>query len=293
MGPTVLRELSLPARTLLRLRRFAARQPLGATSLALLGVFVFVALFAGTIAPYGPTKIDVGEPLVGPSSAHLFGTDQFGRDVFSRVVFGARVSLWIGIASTVISVAVATVLGAVSGYFSGFLDYLVQRIVDAAQAIPPLVLLLGIAVALGPSTSTIIIALSARGGLTLSRVIRGSVIGVRNQTYMEAARAIGVPHWRMIAMHLLPNIFPAVIILISTSIGANILAEASLSFLGQGVPPPNPSWGGMAATEARNFMLVNPWMLVFPTATLALVVFAVNMFGDAIRDEFDPRLRNR
>jgi peptide/nickel transport system permease protein len=271
--------------------RFARKQPLGAASAVLLVAMVLVALFAGQIAPYSPTKNDVGPTLAAPGGDHLFGTDQFGRDLFSRVVHGARLSLYVGRATTLIGVALATMLGAVSGYLGGIFDYVIQRFVDAAQAIPPLVLLIGVMVVLGPSVQNVIIALAFRGALSLSRVIRGAVIGVRSHQYIEATRAIGGSHLRTLVRHILPNIFPTVVVLISTSIGANIVAEASLSFLGYGVPPPTATWGGMMSAEGRLYMLVSPWILVFPTIALSLVVFAMNMLGDALRDEIDPRLR--
>jgi peptide/nickel transport system permease protein len=271
--------------------RFARKQPLGAASAVLLVAMVLVALFAGQIAPYSPTKNDVGPTLAAPGGDHLFGTDQFGRDLFSRVVHGARLSLYVGLATTLIGVALATMLGAVSGYLGGIFDYVIQRFVDAAQAIPPLVLLIGVMVVLGPSVQNVIIALAFRGALSLSRVIRGAVIGVRSHQYIEATRAIGGSHLRTLVRHILPNIFPTVVVLISTSIGANIVAEASLSFLGYGVPPPTATWGGMMSAEGRLYMLVSPWIMVFPTIALSLVVFAMNMLGDALRDEIDPRLR--
>ncbi len=270
---------------------FARKQPLGAACALVLVAMVLVAVFADVIAPFSPTKNDVGPSLIGPSGGHLFGTDQFGRDLFSRVVHGARISLYVGLVTTLIGVVLATVLGAVSGYLGGAFDYITQRFVDAAQAIPPLVLLIGVLVVLGPSVQNVIIALAFRNALSLSRVTRGAVIGVRSSQYIEAVRAIGASHVRTLALHVIPNILPTVVVLISTSIGANIVAEASLSFLGYGVPPPTPTWGGMMSSEGRIYMLVSPWILVFPTLALSLVVFAMNMFGDALRDEIDPRLR--
>lgn len=282
---------ALPVRWAVNSVRFARRQPIGASAAVVLVLLVFVAVFADVIAPYSPTKNDVGESLAGPSREHLFGTDQFGRDLFSRVVHGARVSLYVGLGATLVAAAIATVLGAISGYVGGAFDYILQRLVDAAQAVPPLVMLIGIMVVLGPSITNVIVALAARGGLSLSRVVRGSVIGVRTYPYIEAARATGASQPRILMRHILPNVLPVVVVLISTSIGANIVAEASLSFLGFGIPPPNPSWGGMMSVEGRLYMLVDPWILVFPTLALGLVVFAMNMFGDALRDEIDPRMR--
>ncbi len=285
------REPSLAARWSTTLVRFARRQPIGAFSAAVLVLLVFVAIFADVIAPYSPTRNNVGESLISPSTDHFFGTDQFGRDLFSRVVHGARISLYVGLGATFGAAACATILGAVSGYLGGVFDYIVQRFVDASQALPPLVMLIAILVVLEPSVTNVIIALAARGALSLSRVIRGAVIGIRAFPFIDAARAMGASTPRILLRHILPNIFPVVVVLMSTSIGGYIVAEASLSFLGFGVPPPTPSWGGIMSAEGRLYMIVQPWILVFPTIALSLVVYVMNMFGDALRDELDPRLR--
>ena len=271
--------------------RFSRRQPIGAFSAGVLVLLVFVAIFADTIAPYSPTANNVGESLINPSTGHFFGTDQFGRDLFSRVIHGARISLYVGLGATFGAAAFATILGAVSGYLGGVFDYIVQRFVDASQALPPLVMLIAILVVLEPSVTNVIIALAARGSLSLSRVVRGAVIGIRAFPFIDAARAMGASTPRILLRHILPNIFPVVVVLMSTSIGGYIVAEASLSFLGFGVPPPTPSWGGIMSAEGRLYMIVQPWILVFPTIALSLVVYVMNMFGDALRDELDPRLR--
>ncbi len=284
-------ERSLAARWGTTLVRFARRQPIGAFSAAVLVLLVFVAVFADVIAPYSPTRNNVGESLINPSTDHFFGTDQFGRDLFSRVIHGARISLYVGLGATFGAAAFATILGAVSGYVGGVFDYIVQRFVDASQALPPLVMLIAILVVLEPSVTNVIIALAARGSLSLSRVVRGAVIGIRAFPFIDAARAMGASTPRILLRHILPNILPVVVVLMSTSIGGYIVAEASLSFLGFGVPPPTPSWGGIMSAEGRLYMIVQPWILVFPTIALSLVVYVMNMFGDALRDELDPRLR--
>ena len=271
--------------------RFARRQPLGAFSATVLISMLLLAVTADFLAPYAPTQTNAGPSLIGPSVDHFFGTDQFGRDLFSRVMHGARVSLYVGLGATFTAATVATFLGGLSGYLGGAFDYFLQRLVDASQALPPLVLLIAIMVVLEPSVRNVIIALAARGSLSLSRVIRGSVIGIRGFPYVEAARAMGASTPRVMIFHILPNIFPVVVVLMSTSIGGYIVAEASLSFLGFGIPPPTPSWGGMMSAEGRVYMIVMPWILVFPTIALSLVVYSMNMFGDALRDELDPRLR--
>ena len=205
--------------------RFSRHKPLGALSLVILGVLVFTAVFADVIAPYDPLKNTVGPRLEGPTADHLVGTDNFGRDVFSRIVHGARISLYIGLGATLISAVIATILGATSGYLGGVFDYVAQRFVDTAQSIPGLIMLIAIMVVLGPSTQNVIIALSSRFGLAQARIIRGAVIGIRNLTYIEAAKATGASDLRVLARHVLPNVFPVVIVLISTTIGIVIVAE--------------------------------------------------------------------
>ena len=275
-----------------RIVRFSRRQPLGAFSAVVLVVLVLSAALADVIVPYDPIRNNVGPSLEGPDGAHLFGTDHFGRDVFSRIVYGARTSLYVGIGATLLGVLAATLLGAVSGYMGAKLDYFVQRFVDTAQAIPPLIFLLGVLLVLGPRTEYIILALGLRTGLSLSRIVRGSVIDIKGEDYVEAARSFGASDVRILVFHVLPNIFALIIVLISTTIGGLIVAEAALSFLGFGVPPPTPSWGGMLSVDGRIYMLAAPWLLIAPAFALSLVVFATNMFGDALRDELDPRMRS-
>ncbi len=275
-----------------RIVRFSRRQPLGAFSAVVLVVLVLSAALADVIVPYDPIRNNVGPSLEGPDGTHLFGTDHFGRDVFSRIVYGARTSLYVGIGATLLGVLAATLLGAVSGYMGAKLDYFVQRFVDTAQAIPPLIFLLGVLLVLGPRTEYIILALGLRTGLSLSRIVRGSVIDIKGEDYVEAARSFGASDVRILVFHVLPNIFALIIVLISTTIGGLIVAEAALSFLGFGVPPPTPSWGGMLSVDGRIYMLAAPWLLIAPAFALSLVVFATNMFGDALRDELDPRMRS-
>ena len=272
-------------------RRFVRRQPIGAVSAVILLVLVFTAIFADVVAPYSPIRNNVGPSLQGPSLDHLAGTDQFGRDTFSRIVHGSRVSLYVGLGATMIAAIIASFMGVASGYLGGVFDYVTQRFVDTAQAIPSLVFLIGIMVILGPSVTNVIFALAFRFGMSQSRVTRGAVIQIRNSPYMEAARAIGASHSRMMVRHLLPNIMPTVLVVVSTSVGTLIVSEAALSFLGFGVPPPYPTWGGMMSADGRGYMLIQPWMLVAPTIALSVVVFAMNMLGDTLRDELDPRLR--
>ncbi|MFN8638990.1 MAG: ABC transporter permease [Dehalococcoidia bacterium] len=270
---------------------FSRRKPLGAFGGAVIVLLVIMAVFAPWIAPYGATSQEQAVALNAPSLQHLAGTDQFGRDVFSRVVYGARTSLYIGVAVTLAATVPAVVLGIVSAYFGGWVDYLLGRLVDTIQAIPYLILLVAIMVILGPSMINVVFALSFRRAITESRVMRGATLGILHMTYVDAARAIGATDSRIMVRHLLPNIMPTVIVLSSIGFGGVIISEASLSFLGYGVPPPTPSWGGMLAADGRAFMYAAPWMLVAPTIALGVVVFGVNMFGDALRDVLDPRLR--
>ncbi|MCC6238191.1 MAG: ABC transporter permease [Dehalococcoidia bacterium] len=277
---------------------FTRKKPLGAFGGAIVVLLVLLAIGAPVISPYGPLENNQAVALKGPSLTgiegtfpHLAGTDQFGRDVFSRVVYGAQTSLYIGVLVTLVSTLPALALGVSSAYFGGWVDYLLQRFVDTVQAVPYLILLIAIMVVLGPSFINVVFALSFRRAVTESRVLRGATLSLMNQTYVEAARAMGATDTRVMLRHLVPNLIPLLIVLSSTAFAGVILSEASLSFLGYGVPPPRPSWGGMLAADGRAFMYAAPWMLIAPTLALAIVVFGVNMFGDALRDVLDPRLR--
>ncbi|MEX2229885.1 MAG: ABC transporter permease [Dehalococcoidia bacterium] len=282
---------SVVARSWSQARTFARRKPLGAFGAIVLTVLVAMAALADVIVPYDPFAHDASAELAGPSLSHLAGTDQFGRDIFSRIILGARTSLSVGVAVTVIAIIPAIALGLASAYFGGWADYLLQRLVDTIQSVPYLIMLIAIMVVLGPSLTNVILALSFRRAIVESRVMRGATMGLLNQTYVESARAVGATDWRVMVRHIVPNIMPTVIVIASIGFGGVILAEASLSFLGYGVPPPTPSWGGMLAADGRAYMYAAPWMLVAPTVALALIVFGVNMFGDALRDVLDPRLR--
>ncbi|MFA7297526.1 MAG: ABC transporter permease [Dehalococcoidia bacterium] len=271
--------------------RFARRKPLGAIGAAIVILLLFTALAAPIIAPYDPIEQDATVRLQAPSAAHLAGTDQFGRDVLSRVIYGSQTSLKIGVAVTLATAIPAIVLGISSAYIGGWYDYLIGRVVDTVQAIPFLILLIAIMVVLGPSLINVIFALSFRRAVTESRILRSATLGLMGQVYIEAARSLGAtPIWIM-ARHLLPNIVPTIIVLSSLGFGGVILSESSLSFLGYGIPPPTPTWGGMLANEGRSYMFSAPWMLIAPTTALGIVVFGINVFGDALRDVLDPRLR--
>jgi peptide/nickel transport system permease protein len=274
-----------------RIGGFARRRPVELACGVVLAVLIVTAIFADVIAPYSPTRNDNQARLQSPSASHLAGTDQFGRDVSSRVIHGARISLYVGLTATLLGNVLAIIVGVTSAYFGGVVDYAIQRVVDGVQSIPGLVLLIGLMVVLGPSLRNVIIALAFFGIWGSSRVIRSATLAVKANAYMDAARVIGCSHWRTMLVYIIPNIMPIVIVGVSITIGNVIVAEASLSFLGYGVPPPSPSWGGMMSSEGRAYMLSAPWILIAPTLALSTVVFSFNMIGDALRDRLDPRLR--
>lgn len=270
---------------------FIRRKPLAAAGGFIILVMVFFALTANFVAPEGPLAMNPGRELVGPGREFIMGSDQNGRDVFGRVVFGARTSLTVGLGVVGIGTVMAIVLGAVSGYIGGRFDTYFQRVVDAFMSIPPLVLLLTIMAVLGAGLLNVVLALAFRAAISESRIIRSAVLSIRENPYIEAAKAIGAGDLRILARHILPNVFAPAIVIASLALGGAILAEASLSFLGYGVPPPQPSWGGMLSGESRQFMLRAPWMALFPGLALSMVVYGINMFGDGLRDVLDPRQR--
>jgi peptide/nickel transport system permease protein len=250
-----------------------------------------LAAGAEWIAPYDYDEADIFSRLKPPSGAHWLGTDNLGRDVLSRVIFGARVSMLVGVGGVALGLLGATVVGLASGYFGGRLDILAQRVVDAFMCFPLLLVALTIMALLGPGLVNVILTLGLVLAVRDSRVIRAAVLGVKANPYVEAARALGATHGAMIGRHILPNIFAPLIILATVNIGAVILIEAALSFLGFGVPPPRPSWGGMLSGAGLVHMLRAPWLALWPGVALSLAVFGANMVGDALRDLLDPRLR--
>jgi peptide/nickel transport system permease protein len=270
---------------------FSRRKPLGAFGAFMIIALTVVGLFAPIIAPYDPLKQMVGPQLAGPSVEHWFGTDNFGRDMFSRTVFGARISLFVAVGCTILVIIPSTLLGIACAHFKGWFDMVFQRVVDATQAIPGLILLITIVSVLGNGMWNVIIALALPRMITSTRLKRSAALQVAGQDYVLAAQASGANNTRIILQHILPNIVAPIIIVISLGFGGYILAEASLSFLGYGIAPPAPSWGNMMALDARRFMLTSPHMFWVPTIALSLVIFGVNMFGDAMRDILDPRLR--
>ena len=271
--------------------RLLKEKPLGSFCGMIILLLIFVALFADVLTPYPYDKLNLGDRLQGASFQHLLGTDQLGRDLLSRLIFGARISLVVGLAATALNVAVALLIGGTSGFLGGKLDLAVQRFVDAWMAFPGLLLLLTIMSVVGQGILQIIVVLGIAGGIGGSRVVRGAVIGIKENDYFLAARAVGPPTSQILTRPVLPNIMAPIIIIFSINIGGVIIAEASLSFLGFGLPIKIPSWGGMLSREGRRFMEQAPWLALWPGLFLTIVVYSLNMFGDALRDLLDPRLR--
>ena len=270
---------------------FVRNKPVAAAGGALVLCMAFLAIFADVVAPHDPLLMYDGKALLPPSSEFWLGTDPWGRDVLSRIMKGAQVSMSVGLGAVIISGIGSTLLGSISAYVGGRLDTYFQRVVDAVMAVPSLVMLLTLMAVLGPGVTNIILALAFRQTFTESRIVRSAVLGIKAQQYIEAARAAGASGPRILLAHILPNVMAPVIILVSVAMADNILSEASLSFLGYGVPIHIPTWGNMLTRESREFMLRGPWIAVFPGLALSIVVWGINMFGDGLRDVLDPRLR--
>jgi peptide/nickel transport system permease protein len=273
------------------LRNFVARKPLGAIGGALVLLLLLVAAFAPLLAPYPYDVGDAAVRLQGPSLAHPFGTDANGRDMLSRIIWGARISVTVGFGAVAISTLLAVTVGIVSGYFGGWIDLSVQRLVDIWISFPALVLLISLVAVAGPGLWSVTAILGILLAPGTSRVVRSAVISIRHLPYIESASCIGAGHVRVILKYLLPNVFAPIIVLATVQLGTAILAESTLSFLGYGVPPPHPAWGGMLSGTGRAFMLQSPWLSIWPGLAISLAVFGFNMLGDALRDELDPRLR--
>ena len=274
------------------LARFVRRKPLGAIGGAIVLALLVMATFAGQIAPYRyDQSVRAGARMKPPSAQYWMGTDNLSRDVWSRVVYGARISVTVGFATVALATLMATAIGVSSAYLGGAYDIVIQRVVDAWMSFPALVVILSLIAALGPGLFNLILALSILGAASASRVIRGSALSVIANPYVEAARAIGAGHLRIVLLYVLPNVLGTILILSTIGLGTVILAESALSFLGFGIPPPYPSWGAMLSGSGRSFMYHAPWMALFPGAAISLAVFGFNMLGDALRDVLDPRLR--
>ena len=271
--------------------RMVKEQPLGTLGGIVILLLVLVSIFADVLAPYRYSEVHLADRLSGASLRYLLGTDQLGRDFLSRLIYGARVSILVGLAATTLSVLVAVLIGGTAGFFGGRVDLVVQRFVDAWMSFPGLLLLLTIMSIAGQGLVQIIVVLGVSAGISNSRVVRSAVIGIKENDYFLAAHTTGSPTRTTLARHVLPNIMAPIIVIFSITVGGIIVAEASLSFLGFGLPPEVPSWGGMLSREGRRYMEIAPRLAFWPGFCLTIVVYSLNMFGDAVRDLLDPRLR--
>ena len=271
--------------------RFIRKKPLGAAGGVLIAVMVLTAVFAEVLATHDPIATDAAHTLEAPSAEHWLGSDHLGRDIYSRIVHGARVSLIVGLASTLLGSVLGGIIGLLSGYIGGKTDLVAQRVLDILQGLPLLVLALVMSASLGPSIQNVVIAISIPIIPRAARVIRSSVLTIREMQYIEAAGAVGVSHLRIAFRHILPNTMGPFIVLCTAQLGSAILVEATLSFLGLGVPEPYPSWGRMLSVSAAEYAQKAPHLVLFPGIAISLAVFGSNLLGDALRDTLDPRLR--
>lgn len=271
--------------------RFARRKPLGAAGAVILGALVTMAIAAPALAPYSPyQRVDAGT-FAPPSFQHPMGTDQFGRDILSRIILGSRSTLRVSFLSVVLGSGAGLLIGLTSGYFLGLYDTVVQRVVDVLQGFPIIVLALAIVATLGPSVTNVVLAIGVSISPQMARVMRSSALSVRETVYVDAARAIGAGDGRIWLRHVLPNTFAPFIIVVTAQLGSAILIEASMSFLGIGVTEPQPAWGLMLSGSAASYAKLAPWIPIFPGLAISLAVFSANIWGDAVRDTLDPRLR--
>jgi peptide/nickel transport system permease protein len=272
--------------------RLVKEKPLGTVGGVIVLVLFMVGILAPLIAPYGYNYQDATARLQAPSMKYLLGTDNLGRDLLSRIIYGARISMIVGLVVPTISTVLTLLIGGTSAYLGGKIDMIVQRFVDTVMCFPGLVIMLTVVAIIGPGLTQVILLLGILGGLGGgNRVARSVVVSIKQNMYVEAAKATGATSWRIMVRHVLPNIMAIVIVSFSMGMGGAILAESTLSFLGYGIPPPAPSWGGMLSGPARSYMLQAPWMALWPGLALALVVYGMNMLGDGLRDVLDPRLR--
>ena len=281
------------ASRLTKMARFVRRNPLGALGIGIIILFVLVALFAPLLAGHDPYVMDSNKILAAPNAQHWMGTDEFGRDVMSRIIWGSRISLYVGLIAVGLGTTGGAVIGMVSAYFGGKLDYAVQRVMDMLMAFPMLILALAMVAVLGSNIKNVILALAVVIAPNAARVIRSSVLSIKQKPFIEAAQNLGYSHARIVFVHILPNCLAPYIILATAGLGGAILSEASLSFLGLGTVPPEPSWGAMLSGKNQRYMVEAPWLAIFPGLAITLVVFGFNFLGDALRDILDPRLRLR
>lgn len=284
-------ERSRASRLTTSIGRFIRTKPLGAFGAGVVLLVVVMAIAAPLFAPKDPSQTSLIDSLRAPSASYPLGTDRNGRDMLSRIIYGARTSMGIGLGAVALGITVGAAVGLIGGYLGGITDTLLQRLVDMLMAFPTIVLAMAIVAAAGITYSNIILAIGVTIMPSTARVVRSAVLTVRGLQYIDAAGALGAPDWRIILRHVLPNVAPPIIILTSVVLGQAIISEATLSFLGLGVQEPRPSWGAMLSGNAQRYIEEAPWLVIFPGLALAIVVFSFNMFGDALRDALDPRLR--
>jgi peptide/nickel transport system permease protein len=270
---------------------FVRRYPLGAIGAVIMATFLATALFADQISTFDPFTTNARISLAPPGGEHVLGADFMGRDVFARIVYGARISLAVGVGATALGCAIGVLIGLMSGFFGGWFDLIVQRLMDIMQSLPLLVMALVMAASLGPSLSNTIIAIAIPLVPNVARIIRSNTLSLREMPFVEAARAIGMSESRIAIVHVLPNTLAPLIVLATAQLGSAILVESALAFLGLGVPEPYPSWGRMLSESAAEYVRTAPWLVIFPGVAISAVVFGTNLFGDAIRDILDPRQR--
>jgi len=287
-------ELEEPAKSrswLVSVLDLSRRQPLGAAGAIIVIGMIFMAIFADFLAPYDPVVNSFETMHVAPSAEHWFGTDQFGRDVLSRIIFGARTAMLVGFVSAFIGATLGLVLGVASAYFGGLFDLIFQRIMDVFMAFPLIIMALAVVSIFGTGVENLIIAITIPFVPRCARVVRSSALAIREIPYVDAARALGFSHRRIILRHMVPNVMAPYLIMITAFVGQAILLEASLTFLGLGVQEPTPAWGLMLQGGAEEYAESAPWMAIFPGLAISVAVFGFNLFGDALRDVLDPKLR--
>jgi peptide/nickel transport system permease protein len=272
---------------------FVRTKPLGAGGAFIILFMMFVAFFAGVLAPYDPYHSDYGQQFARPSTEHWFGTDEFGRDILSRIMHGARIALFVGFVASFTGCTIGALLGVISAYAGGRVDLLLERLMDILLAFPQLILALAIASILGPAVQNVVIAICVPIIPRAARVVRSTALSVKENVYVEAVQALGASRPRVILQHILPNVMAPYIIIVTAQLGAAILAEAALSYLGLGAAEPTPSWGLMLSGSAPSYAEKAPWIALFPGIAISLGVFGFNLFGDSLRDALDPKLRGR
>jgi peptide/nickel transport system permease protein len=283
------RQLTVPEAVV----KFIRTKPLGAAGALIILAMLFLALFAGVLAPYDPYQAEYGEQFIGPRAGHWFGTDEFGRDVLTRIMYGARIALFVGFSASFIGCSVGGLLGVTSAYAGGRVDLFLERLMDIMLAFPQLILALAIASILGPAVPNVVIAISIPIIPRAARVVRATALSVKENVYVEAVQALGAGRVRVVLQHIVPNVMAPYIIILTAQLGGAILAEAALSYLGLGAAEPTPSWGLMLSGSAASYAEKAPWIALFPGIAISLGVFGFNLFGDSLRDALDPKLRNR